>query len=170
MQSPISDIYPNGYRCIYTFAKIAADLHQSIGVAFFRNLLLRPIEIALVAGRIFMMFCGFRTFAGICEKMENLTEKNPIKIGAFLRMLCPSYKRLVGNEVFATRLMCTIINLSAVIREKSEIEMVVDVICLLCSKLKLVKHKVELMSAARVLPKRERELMEAALDIEIESY
>ena len=171
--SPIADLkvaWPNRDRCLYTFARIATDLHPSIGAVFFKRLVSSQIDMAMVSGKIFMMFCGFRTFAGLCEKIENLTERDPKKLVSFLRMLCPSFKRLVGNEMFAVKLMCSIIGLASIINEISELETVIDVVCLLCSKLKIAKYRNELLGAAQALPKRERELMEAAMDIEAESY
>ena len=76
-----------------------------------------------------MMFCGFGTFAGMCEKMEKLTEKNPTKISAFLIILFPSYKRLIGNKVFATSMMSTIINMLGVIREKTKLSFALTASC-----------------------------------------
>ena len=64
-----------------------------------------------------------RNVCGNLQKNGKLDREEPDKNRWFLsRMLCPIYKMLMGNEVFATSMMSTIINLSAVIREKSEIE------------------------------------------------
>lgn len=87
-------------------AKLASSMNNEVAFAYFKLLVEKKnSQIAILCGRLFLLECKIDVYNEICNQCSCIVNKNFEKLDFFMRMIMPSFIRLIGGEEAATALI-----------------------------------------------------------------
>lgn len=147
-------------------AELATTMNSEVSYRYFSLLMEnKNCEMALLAGRLFMMNARIDVFKMICQECQLMIHKDDVKLDYFMRMVMPSFSRLEGDESVATTLLCGF--LESVTENSPRVlqESVIDAVGLVYLKMKLYKARTTLINAARRFSPELKGIIASSLEI-----
>ncbi|OHS94750.1 hypothetical protein TRFO_10912 [Tritrichomonas foetus] len=130
-------------------AKLTTTMNSEVSYKFFLLLMERKsCEMALLAGRLFLMNTRIDVFKMVCQNCQSMIRKDNGKLDFFMRMVMPSFSRLKGDDAIATSLLCGF--LESITEDAPRVlqESVIDAVGLVYVRMKLYKSRPTLINAA----------------------
>lgn len=147
-------------------AELATTMNSEVSYRYFSLLMKNnSCEMALLAGRLFIMNARIDVFKMICQECQMMIHKDDVKLDYFMRMIMPSFSRLEGDEAVATTLLCGFLES---VTEKSQRvlqESVIDAVGLVYIKMKLFRARTTLINAARGFSPELKGIIASSLEI-----
>lgn len=147
-------------------AELATTMNSEVSYRYFSLLMEnKNCEMALLAGRLFIMNARIDVFKMICQECQLMIHKDDVKLDYFMRMVMPSFSRLEGDESVATTLLCGF--LESVTENSPRVlqESVIDAVGLVYLKMKLYKARTTLINAARCFSPELKGIIASSLEI-----
>ena len=152
-------------------AKLAATMNRAIAYRFFEMIMNHDrCEMALLAGRLFLMKCKIDVFKSICTNSKEMIGDSNVKLDYFMRMVMPSFQRLKGDEETATKLLCGFFGSVSETTSRELQEAVIDVVGLVYIKLKLFESRKTLINAATKFAPDLKATIPASLELDFTKH